>query len=218
MEAEKLGIPSVAVTVTGFKEVAQLAAKAAGVEGLRVAEYPGAVGVHLSEIRKMNKEVHFDQIVAGLTQPLKDDGVAGPTVTGWNPQEVIFRGTLEEVNQFFFQKEWTDGLPIIPPTLDRVEKFLQYSDHSPEEEIAILPQANLKAIPWNVAANAVMAGCRPEHLPILIAAVKAIRSGDISDCDGDSKREASEMILMLLSHVPNFLRKLTPKMLADRGA
>ncbi len=44
----------------------------------------------------------------------------------------------------------------------------------PEGEIAILPQANLKAIPWNIAANAVMAGCRPEHMPILIAAVKAI--------------------------------------------
>ena len=161
------------VTVTGFKEVAQLAAKAAGVEGLRVAEYPGAVGVHLSEIRKMIKDTLFDQIVAGLTKPLIDDS-AGPAVSGWNPQEIILSGTLEEVNQFFFQNEWTDGLPIIPPTLERVEEFLNYTDYLLEEEIAILPQANLKAIPWNIAVNAVMAGCRPAHMPILIAAVKAI--------------------------------------------
>lgn len=53
IEAEKLGIPSVVITVTGFKEVALSAAKAAGVEALRVAEYPGAVGAHLSEIREM---------------------------------------------------------------------------------------------------------------------------------------------------------------------
>ena len=149
------------------------AAKAAGVEGLRVAEYPGAVGVHLSEIREMIKKVLFDQIVAALTEPEKDMDT-GERPTPRSPQEVIFKGTLEEVNQFFFQNEWTDGLAIIPPSLERVEKFLRYTNYPPEEEIATLPQANRKAVPLNLAANAIMAGCRPEHLPILIAAVKAI--------------------------------------------
>jgi hypothetical protein len=50
-DGEKAGIPGVVVTVTGFSEVAEEAAKSAGVVGLRVAEYPGAVGVHLDEIR-----------------------------------------------------------------------------------------------------------------------------------------------------------------------
>lgn len=173
VEAEKLGIPSVVVTVTGFKEVAQAAAKAGGVDDLRVAEYPGAVGVHLEEIRAKIQEVLFDQIVDGLTNPIKGSSL-GATGIDWNPQEIVFRGSLEQVNQFFSDNEWTDGLPIIPPTLERVENFLEYTGHMPEGEIAILPQANLKAIPWNIAANAVMAGCRPEHMPILIAAVKAI--------------------------------------------
>ena len=149
------------------------AAKAAGVEGLRVAEYPGAVGVHLSEIREMIRKVLFDQIVAALTEPEKGMGT-GEKPTPRSPQEVVFKGTLEEVNQFFFQNEWTDGLAIIPPSLERVEKFLRYTNYPPEEEIATLPQANRKAVPLNLAANAIMAGCRPEHLPILIAAVKAI--------------------------------------------
>jgi len=86
----------------------------------------------------------------------------------------VFRGTLEEVNEFFWNKGWTDGLPIVPPTIEKIEDFLKYTDRSPDEEIAILPQANLRATPRNVAINAIMAGCRPEYLPLLIAAVEAI--------------------------------------------
>lgn len=167
-----MGIPAVVVTVTGFKKVAQEAAKAAGVEGMAIAEYPGAVGVHLSEIRDKIKNVLFDQIVAGLTKPEK--WVSPGPGSDCDPREIVSRGTLEEVNQFFLQNEWTDGLPIIPPTLERVEKFLRWTDYAPDAEIAILPQANLTATPWNIAVNAVMAGCRPEALPILIAAAQAV--------------------------------------------
>src|SRR5437867_13272894 len=62
----------------------------------------------------------------------------------------------------------------IPPTVERVEKFLQYTDYAPHDEIAMLPLANLRATPWNIAVNAVMAGARPEYMPIIMAAVQAI--------------------------------------------
>lgn len=137
-----MGIPAVVVTVTGFKKVAQEAAEAAGIEGMAIAEYPGAVGVHLSEIRDKIKKVLFDQIVAGLTKP--ERGVRPGPGSGWDSREIVFRGTLEEVNQFFLQNEWTDGLPIIPPTLERVEKFLRWTNYTPDAEIAVLPQANLR--------------------------------------------------------------------------
>ena len=65
-------------------------------------------------------------------------------------------------------------MPIIPPTIEKVEAFLKYTDRAPDERIAVLPQANLQAVPWNIAANAVMAGCRPDSMPLLIAAVEAI--------------------------------------------
>jgi hypothetical protein len=172
VEAEKAGIPSVAVTLPGFITVAHLAAKAAGVEDLRLAEYPGALGVHQSEIRERIESVLFDRIVDGLTKPI---GPGTSTTTfGWNPKEIVYEGTFDEVNKFFGEKEWTDGLPIVPPTMERVEKFLKYTNRSSDEEIAILPQANLRAVSWNIAANGVMAGCRPEDMPILVAAVEAI--------------------------------------------
>lgn len=172
VEAEKVGIPSVAVAVTNFTTVARLAAKAAGLEDLCIAEYPGVVGVHLAEIKNNVKEVLFEQIIDALTKQVKATSTV-EEIQG-DPQKTVYRGTLEEVNQFFRDKDWTDGLPIIPPTMERVEKFLKFTDRSPNEEIAVLPQANLRAVAGNIAANGVMAGCRPEDMPILIAAVEAV--------------------------------------------
>ncbi len=138
-----------------------MAAKASGVEGLRIAEYPGAVGVHQDEeIREKVKSVLFDQIIDGLTKPIEGGGLSSSMMSGRDPKEIEFRGTPEQVNKFFISKQWTDGLPITLPTPKRVEAFLKYTSRSPNEPIAILPQANLEAVPWNIAANAVMAGCR----------------------------------------------------------
>jgi hypothetical protein len=174
VEAEKLGIPAVVVTTTGFTAIARAVAKAEGMTGLRIAEYPGAVGVHPEELVVKNvNDVLFSRIVEALTKP-----VGGKTVpssgSGRLANEIICEGTFDEVNDYFRVREWTDELPIVPPTIARVEAFLKHTDRSPAETIAVLPQANLAAVPWNIAANAVMAGCRPDSMPLLIAAVEAI--------------------------------------------
>jgi hypothetical protein len=89
-------------------------------------------------------------------------------------RRAVFSGSEEEIARFFMEKGWSDGLPIVPPTVARIEAFLRYTDHQPLEEIAVLPSANLRATPWTIAANAVMAGCAPMHMPLLIAAVEAL--------------------------------------------
>jgi len=177
-EAEKAGIPSVVITTTGFTNIAKAAGKAEGVSGLRVAEYPGAVGVHSEALVEKNVEnVLFDRIVSELTAPRAgDDRIALGAVRGAN--EIVFEGSFEEIDDYFKRQLWTDELPIVPPTLERVEAFLRHTKRAHDERIAVLPQANLSAVPWNIAANAVMAGCRPEHMPVLIAAVEAIADND----------------------------------------
>jgi hypothetical protein len=173
VEAEKAGIPSVVVTLTGFTRVAHQAAKAMGVPDLSIAEYPGAVGVHDEElVRKNVRGILFDRIVEGLTRA----SGAGATASGSGrrPDEIAFSGTEDEVQEYLRSEGCTDGLPIVAPTPERIEAFLRHTPRKPDETIAVLPQANLAATPWNIAANAVMAGCRPEHMPILIAAVEAI--------------------------------------------
>jgi hypothetical protein len=174
VEAELAGIPAVVIVTTGFPVLAGLSAKAGGVTNLRIAEYPGPVGIHDPEVISKNvREVLFNGILNALMRP--DDSNSARAATGkWDARKVIYSGTFEQVNQFFADREWTDGLPIIPPTMDKLEQFLRFTERSPDEEIAILQSANLKAVPWNIAANAVMAGCRPEHMPLLIAAVEAL--------------------------------------------
>jgi hypothetical protein len=97
---------------------------------------------------------------AGLPEPAAD--------------HIVFEGTLDEVQEFFSRRQWTDGLPVIPPTIDRVEKFLRYTDRLSSEVVGTLLPENREATVWNVAVNGVMAGCRPEYMPVLLAVVEAV--------------------------------------------
>jgi hypothetical protein len=174
-EAEKAGIPSVVVTTTGFTAIAKAAGKAQGVTGLRVAEYPGALGVHSEELVDLNVEnVLFDRIVSELTMPRSGAVEESTPATAQRPDDIVFEGTFDEINDYFRQQLWSDELPVIPPTPERVAAFLKHTKRAPDEPIAVLPQANLAATARNIAANGVMAGCKPELMPVLIAAVEAI--------------------------------------------
>ena len=88
--------------------------------------------------------------------------------------EVFTDPDAEKVSNEFYIKNQTDGLPIIPPTRSRVDKFLKYSDLKPEEIIAILPPKRGKATMEKVAINAVMAGCLSNFMPVVQHAVKAV--------------------------------------------
>lgn len=170
------------ITTTGFSAQARFTGKAWGVEGLHIAEYPGPLGIHdANQIAQNVESSLFDGIIKGLTDV---SGIAGPESNRGrnNHRGVVCTGTAEEINRFFASKEWTDGLPIVPPTIERVEEFLKFTDRSPDEVIAVLPSANLGATPWNIAVNAVMAGCHPEHMPLILAAVEAL--GDERCCLG----------------------------------
>lgn len=172
--AEKAGIPSVAIAATNFIPLARCLGNAEAISQ-RIAEYPGAILNHTEvEIRKNIEKVTFPQIIEALTKPAKKK----ETTAKLEPRDIVFKGTIDEVNRFFSIKGWSDGLSITPPTIDKIEKFLKHTNLPANKEIAVLPAANLRATPWNIAANGVMAGCLPEHMPLLIAAVEAIGSQD----------------------------------------
>ncbi|MEM3550806.1 MAG: hypothetical protein QW222_03620 [Candidatus Bathyarchaeia archaeon] len=85
------------------------------------------------------------------------------------------RDSLDEIYDIFYANGWTDGLPIIPPTQERVHKMLKYVGGNPEEVVGELPMLKGLATLGAIAANGVMAGCLPEHMPVLIAIVRASR-------------------------------------------
>ncbi len=78
------------------------------------------------------------------------------------------------VSRAFAERGWSDGLPIIPPTQERVAAMIAGASRDPLEVVGILPPRRGEATVHAIAVNAVMAGCAPEHLPVLIAAVQAI--------------------------------------------
>lgn len=83
---------------------------------------------------------------------------------------------LDDIEAFYgfaMGKGWGDGLPLVPPTHERVTAMLATTDRSPDEEIATVAPAYGVASVEKVAINAVMAGCLPEYLPVVIAAVEA---------------------------------------------
>ena len=90
-------------------------------------------------------------------------------------------GTENELQELFHRQGWGDGLPIIAPTRDRVEEMLSASeDLDPNEIIATLPPRSGLATRRIIAINAVMAGCRPEHLPVLISAFRALNAPEVN--------------------------------------
>jgi len=81
---------------------------------------------------------------------------------------------LEAASELARSRGWSDGLPIVPPTADRVQRMLAYCDRPWDEPIAQMPPRNGAATPLRIAANAVMAGCRPEYFPVIATAIEAM--------------------------------------------
>lgn len=82
--------------------------------------------------------------------------------------------TEAAVNALFFRRGWTDGLPIVAPTLAKVRDMLRFSPESHATLVGELDPLRGRATVEKVAVNAVMAGCRPEYFPVVLAAVRGI--------------------------------------------
>lgn len=174
--AEYVGIPAVAIAAPGFVQEVYYTSINNGVPAPRVAEYPGAFTAHTKEeLIRNTREILWTQIVEGLTKPITGDEIKANTVRDkGDARDDVFYGTLQEVNDFFRDMKWSDGLPIVPPTYAAVSEFLKYTDMSWDETVAVLPVAHRNTLVWHVAVNGVMAGCKPEYMPVLIAMTKAL--------------------------------------------
>jgi hypothetical protein len=86
----------------------------------------------------------------------------------------VFPGRHEEIDAHYQERGWTDGLPIVPPTEAAVRSFLKQTERDPREIVGVLPPRQGEATVERIAANAVMAGCRPEYFPVVLAAIEAL--------------------------------------------
>lgn len=82
-------------------------------------------------------------------------------------------GELEDEFEAMEDRGWSDGLPVVPPTRERVLRMLEGTRRDPQEVIAVVPPDLVECTVEKVAVNAVLAGCRPEYLPVVLTAVEA---------------------------------------------
>jgi hypothetical protein len=173
--SEQLGVPTSSIVCEGFMGQAGTTSVGLGMPNLPLALVPGHVGSQSKdELVRNVQEVTCDAIVANLLEtPVEATLTNEPS-----PHEVVFAGTFEEVNRLFYENEWSDGLPIVPPTTEKVRDFLKFADRDADEVLGVLLPDNRAATVWNVAVNGVMAGCRPEYMPVLVALAEAMADPD----------------------------------------
>ncbi len=165
--AESADIPSVSIVCDGFAGQANATARGLGWDGLPLAVTVGHVDAQSAEEMTANfVGSTVDQVVDGLTgaERMVDTDNTEPVAL-----DIVASGTIDEVHERFLAEGWSDGNPFVPPTRDRVERYLEGSGHDPWKALGTAPASGRDLTIWSIAVNAVMAGCRPEHLPVLIA-------------------------------------------------
>ncbi len=172
--AEEASLPAVGVVSSGFEAMARSIASIFGDDEPRLAVYPGAIQTDTDETfgRKV-RDVVLDQIEAALQRP--KSGVAIEVAEGEpESREIVFTGSLDDVEEHFLRKGWSDGLPVVPPTPDRVDRFLAATNENPDTVLGVLPPELREITITNIAVNGVMAGCRPEYMPVLVAVARCL--------------------------------------------
>lgn len=178
--AEYIGIPTVTVGGPTFVEQIHSTGVNRGVSVLRTAEYPGAFSSDsVEDLKKKTREVVWPQIEEGLTKAISEEEIKKYELAGERLfDEIVYYGTYEEVQEFCEANDWTDGLPVVPPTDTLIRDYLQYSVYEGKEEIGTFAPAYRKTYAYTVAANAVMAGVPKEYMPICMALAQCLGDGE----------------------------------------
>jgi len=100
--------------------------------------------------------------------------------SGLQSRRIDVEDSFDVVQDYYDEQGWTDGLPVVPATADLVSRMLAGYSGAPSDSLGIIQPRNAKVTLEKLAINAVMAGCRPEHFPVVVAAVKAMLQEDFN--------------------------------------
>lgn len=180
---ERLGKPGVFVVGDNASHTARMSAEDAGMPALRIVTlpsidyYPNRLTVE--RVRPV-AEASIDHIVDALTRPLSPEEKDPQIKVRQRTARTVritgedFESALETFNQRYLDRHWGDGLPLVPPTALAVRRMLAGTRRSPDEVMGRVPYRNGLATVEKIAINAVMAGAKPEYLPVIIAAMECL--------------------------------------------
>ena len=178
---EEAGIPAVGITFEDMRAVAEQYKRQIGMPDMRNIIIPRMTAPEKSRVYAPEL---VPKLVAALTAPLTDEEKSAEPIPAEDLPRIVFTGTWDECQEYFHgDAEWeavfskesitrlTVGLPVVLPTEEKVKRVLTGTSHKPDEVIGPVPvPADQKALTVEtVAINAVMAGCKPEYMPVLLA-------------------------------------------------
>jgi len=177
---EEQGVPTIPVSTHTFARLAKATARAGGMPTLRNCFVPHPiVGRSASELRAyiegtdpVEKRPFMQGVLEGLTQPLNDEDLKDASFERETPR-FLEPDTEDNLRQLFLENHWTDTLPVILPTEARVEAMLKGTSVAPDKLVGKMRPTSFREA-WafdveKVAVNAVMAGARPEYMPVILA-------------------------------------------------
>ncbi|MBN1849414.1 MAG: hypothetical protein JW932_12605 [Deltaproteobacteria bacterium] len=175
-----MGIPAVPIVTTIFENVAKTIAFKKGMPNQRIVFVPHPVAGRSESILReyiegtdpVTGRPVAQEIVDALTKPITGADMQTGLLEREAPKK-LDPDTRDNLHRFFLENNWTDGLPIILPTEERVERMLTGTRHKPDEIVGTMaPSSPHEAWEFSVekvAINAVMAGAKPEFLPVILA-------------------------------------------------
>lgn len=180
LELEKAGVPTIPVSTHAFARLAKATTLTAGMPTLRnafvrqpvVGLSPSELRAYIDGVDPINKKPFMEVVLEGLTGALSDEDYKGATFERTTPR-FLEPDTEDNLRQRFMMEGWTDFLPIILPTEARVEAMLKGTSHSGDTFVNRMAPTMFRE-KWDfdvekVAINAVMAGAKPEYMPVILA-------------------------------------------------
>jgi hypothetical protein len=174
VEASRRGITSIVVCSSAFLPLGRSQLAAMGCPDIPIAVVPHPFGLRTrSEVRAIAEGLVGE--IARLAAEGVPEAAAGARRTPpAQARRIEFTGDLEDFQALSEERRWGDGLPLVPPTPERVERMLASTRRAPDVRVATLAPGFGTATVEAIAVNSVMAGSRPEYLPVVIAAVEAV--------------------------------------------
>ena len=172
---ESRGVPTATVCSSAFSRAAHSQAAGRGMSGLPIVEIPHPMHTAPGEIVQQRAEAALDGVIAALTRRRE---TSAERTSERLLDRVEAPADPDALQEFFFAQGWSDGLPVTAPTATAVRAMLAAGRREARETLGPVPPRMRTATVEKIAVNAVMAGCRPEYFPVVLAALEAALEDD----------------------------------------
>jgi hypothetical protein len=182
---ETLGVQAATIVTDAFTLSSNAMAQTRGAPGYRYAMVPHPLSsLTREECRRRARDVLPDMLaILGLAE---GEGPAAPVTAAAEAGAAADRVSVTDLTadrvrdlqraiEYCYQQGWTDGLPVVPVTEETVRAFLERTSRDPGEEIAAVAHLGRACTVEAAAVAAAMAGCRPEHFPVVLAAIESMQ-------------------------------------------